>query len=196
MLGSLLFSSACTPELITPETGDTADTATTFVWDDLDNSWPKAEPPADLVGEGFSTGQVIPNIQLVDQYDDTVALWQFYGDVIFLDISTMWCAPCQDLGEDTQETYEDYQDEGFMYATVLQENMSGETPAVTDLEMWANSYGINAPILSDEFGVTNSATSQGTYPSLLVIGRDLMVVQDNVYPPTDASVRQAIEDAL
>ena len=65
--------------------------------EDLVNAWAKSAPPKTLEGEGYARGSVVPDFCMEDQNGDKTSLWQFYGDVILLDISTMWCGPCQQI---------------------------------------------------------------------------------------------------
>lgn len=165
-------------------------------WEAPENRWGVDEPPEGLLGTGWSTGQVAPDFRLIDQHGEEVALWQFYGRVVLVDISTMWCAPCRDLAAHTEETWQDYDDEGFVYLTVLQEDVEGEPVTPEDQVVWADAYGITSPVLGDpDKAGTGAAILQGQYPAVLVIDRDLVVVE-RVNPPDDASVRAAIEDAL
>lgn len=165
-------------------------------WDPPDNGWPQAEPPEDLQGEGWEVGEVAPDFRLVDQFGDTVSLWQFYGDVILVDVSTMWCAPCQELARHTEETWLDYRDEGFMYLTVLQEDVHGGPPDVEALNAWAEGFGISAPVLDDgSKEATGKAVRQGQFPVVLVVGRDMRVTT-RVNPIEDSEIRRAVEAAL
>jgi glutathione peroxidase-family protein len=130
-----------------------------------------------------------------DQRGQEVSLWQFHGNVVLLDISTMWCAPCQDLALGTEETYHQFADRGFVYLTVLQEDVESQPPEVDDLSAWAAEFGITSPVLADGEKFTGEAVQQGLYPAVLLIGRDLRVIE-RVLPADDPSVRAAISDAL
>ena len=185
----LLLAPACVPRLYT-EGG-----AGNWEWIPPENSWESTPPPEGTVGTGYTPGQVVPDFRLVDQFGDEVSLWQFYGNVVLLDISTIWCRPCQDLASHTQETAEAYAEEGFVYVTVLQEDIEANPPDLDDLNLWADQFGIASPILGDTEKVTLDAIENGIYPAVLVIGRDLKVAQ-RVSPPEDSEVRRAIENAL
>lgn len=180
---------ACTPSLYS-EGGAVGE------WVAPVNTWPTAEPPAELDGEGFSAGQVAPDFLLNDQFGDDVALWQFYGNVVLFDVSTIWCAPCQELAMDTEDTWEEYRDEGFVYVTILQQNLEGGEPTLEDLNEWAEGFGITAPIVSDPQGTfTGGAIRNDQFPAVLVLDRD-MTVAERVNPINDHEVRAAIERAL
>ena len=77
----VLLATGCVPELTSPA-------GTVLEVSDYtapENSWPMGEaPPASLAAEGFGSGQVVPDMRLMDQYGDEVSLWQFYGLVVAL----------------------------------------------------------------------------------------------------------------
>jgi thiol-disulfide isomerase/thioredoxin len=189
----LVLAAACHYDLTSPDDTDTVPS----IWTPPpENSWEQTTPPAGLVAEGFEVGDVVPDVRLMDQHEDLVSLWQFWGKVIVLDISTIWCAPCQALAETTQETYDDYADQGFMYVTVLQEDLHNEDPETDDLMLWVNEYGLNTPVLDDgtkeETG--DAIVPANTWPAVLVIDRD-MVVHERV-EAEDSALRAAIEEVL
>lgn len=170
-----------------------------------DNSWSKGVPPDTLRPEGWSQGQVVPDVRGIDQFGDELSLWQFYGKYVLVDISTMWCAPCQELAEGAEYVYQKYIDEDVVYLTILVENEYKEGPTVEELNIWAQwpAYGeteyteITSPIISDPLGESGSADAvrNGSYPVVLLVGPDLKVVDPEI-PTSEAEVEAAIELAL
>ncbi len=187
------LAAACVPRLYTERPNGPDDGS----WEPPANGWPMAEPPAGLAGEGFDEGEVPPDFRLVDQHGDEVSLWQFWGQVVLLDVSTMWCAPCRDIAAHAQETQDDYGADGFVYLTVLQQNVEGGPPTGEDLESWADVFGISgAPVLADgDASATGGAVRLGQFPAVLVLDRAL-VVAERVNPVDDPTIRAAIEEAL
>ncbi len=163
--------------------------------EDLENVWDKSAPPNTLEGEGFSRGAVVPDFCMEDQNGDKTSLWQFYGDVILLDISTMWCGPCQQIAEDVDETWKDYVDQGFTYLTVLPEDIEGGNVDGEDLQQWAEEFDITAPILADDQGYGYTVEPERAWPVVMLIDRKMKVIVERV-APTDHAIREAIEDAL
>ena len=178
----------CSPDL-------TSSGASAGPWRAPDNRWPLSEPPAGLVGNGFAEGQTPPDFRLTDQHGDEVSLWQFYGQVVLLDISTMWCGPCQEVASHTQSTADAFEGEGFVYLTVLHEDVENEPPTIGDLNEWAEAFGIEAPVLADGDQATGAAVTQGQYPAVMVIGRTMEVVE-RPRALDAATIDGAIEDAL
>ena len=186
----LTLASACTPHLVSEQ-----EAVTGMTWEAPDNSWDTNVPPSNLRGEGFALGDVPKDFRLVDQHGAEVSLWQFYGSVILLDISTMWCAPCQRIAHHVNDTWEDYRDQGFMYITVLPEDIDGDTVEADDLDEWAGSFGIEAPVLADNEGFGYEVEPQKVWPVLMLIDRKMKVVAERI-PATDEAVRNAIESEL
>jgi thiol-disulfide isomerase/thioredoxin len=184
--------SACTPVLTSP--GD--DSGSSGTWVAPENSWASAAPPSDLEGEGWQEGQVVPDARFFDQYGKDVALWQFYGQVIALDVSTIWCAPCRELAAHVDETWKDYEDQGFMYLTLLGEDTQGDVPDVDEIMTWATDYVITAPVLSDPDRHSYDIVPDGTYPRVIIINRELVVEVNPISPVDDSTIRVAIEAAL
>jgi peroxiredoxin len=187
ILGIFGIVTGCVPSLYTADFGQE------WVWEAPENSWISVEPPATEENTSFYVGDVVPDFRLKDQFGETVSMWQFYSQIVLLDVSTMWCGPCQTLGATTEETWENYKDEGFIYMTVLQENVGGVAPTQGDLETWSANFGISQPVLADGDKIgTGDAIQQGAYPALLIIDRDLRV-HTRIGDPTDEAVHAALE---
>ncbi len=185
----------CTPVLTShPDTG-ILDSG--WEWESPENSWPSQEPPNGLVGEGFAEGQVPPDFRFQDQFGDTVSLWQFYGLVVVMDFSTMWCSPCQELAADVDATYTEYKDQGFIYVTILPENVTREIPTQDDLMNWADYFQITAPVLADDSGYTYAIVSgDDGFPWIIVLDRELTVYEDQVVPVNDSNIRATVLELL
>jgi peroxiredoxin len=184
---------ACTPHLYSPEeTGEVED----WSWEAPENTWTSAEPPNGLEGQGWHEGDVVPDFRLVDQFGQEVSLWQFYGQIILLDHSTYWCSVCQDLAWDVDETWHAFADQGFMYVTLLSQNLENEVPSVEELAGWADYYGITAPVLADDAGIADTVVGGEGFPRLQLIGRDMRMVNEQVVPTTDAQIRAEVEALL
>ena len=185
-----LLVTGCLPVLTSDDTGVASD------WVAPSNDWPSSTPPGTLEGTGFKTGDVPPDFRLLDQHGQEVSLWQFYGMVVLLDVSTTWCGPCRVLAAEAEQTWHDYDDQGFIYVTLLAENERFEVPSQEDLEEWASDYGITAPILSDSAGYAYQVEPNSGWPALMLIGREMVIEVERVTPAEDATVRAAIEAAL
>jgi len=202
LFGLLLVG--CAPHLYTP--GDSGVDPGGNGWAAPENTWPSAAPPSDLVGVGFNDGQVSLDIRGTDQFGDQVSLWQFYGLTTLVDISTMWCAPCQELGMHAEALYQNYRDRGFMHLTVLHEDVSNAEVDETELNQWAGlpalgdgAYDvITAPVIEDFKGRSGSieAIRSNQYPVVLLIGPDLKVIKRIEPPITEEAIEAELEAIL
>jgi peroxiredoxin len=191
----LVGGTGCVPRLYSPpDTDGGGDCA----WDAPSNDWSCWAPPACMEGEGFSPGQTMPDFRLLDQNGAQVSLWQFYGDVIVWDLSTIWCAPCQELAGHAEELYQSHKDRGLTYLTVLAQDLDGAPPDQDDLELWASNFGLTSPVLADPLnGYSAPAIPDNQYPVVLVIDRQMKVMR-KVPPPysSDENILAAVEPLL
>lgn len=200
-LAATVLGAGCVHHLESPRNADaTAEEGGTEIGSDYeppDNRWAGCElPPADLAPEGFGEGEVLPDLRMNDQFGDEVSLWQFYGMVIAVDLSTMWCGPCKELATHVTETWEDYEDECMVYLTILPETATGTPPVASDAREWANAFGIEAPVLADTDQVGYELVPDRQWPRVMVVGRDMRVIEGQVTPAKDEAIRAAIESAL
>lgn len=185
-----LFFIGCIPNLDTGNSGDTP-------WSCPTNQWDAATPPADLKGTGFFEGQVLRDAQLTDQHSDTTCLWQFYGDVLVVDVSTVWCPPCQELAADVEETAEHYAEDNVSYITILTEDNDRNEPVVQDLNDWGDYFGISQPILMDPQAYYSfNALDNGSYPAIMIVDRTMKIRTRITSQPSDAKIRAAIDEIL
>lgn len=188
MVALITILLACIPELTSQKVGACAEGLP-------ENRWFAGEPPLGLEEEGFEVGEVVPDQCVPDQHGDDVALWQFYGSVWVLDVSTMWCAPCQALARGLPEVTAHFEGEDFVYVTVLAEDLGSDVPDQAELTEWATTFEIVEPVLADEVGFTSGIVRNGVYPALLIVGRD-MVVAERLEVPSDEAIVEAVEAEL
>jgi len=181
----------CSPRLYT----DAADDTGVSNWVAPDNQWTTNAPPRNLVAEGTGEGEVPPDFLLKDQFGDDVSLWQFYGQWVVLDFSTIWCAPCQDLAALAHETYELYEEHGFEYITILSQNMYYEAPSLEEVQSWVDTFSMGTPVLADPVEWTNQFVKGASgFPRLVIVGPDMRIVESEVKPNTDEGLRAALDE--
>ena len=82
----------------------------------------------------------ICDFDAVDMFGNNPNLSDLYGQPIVLDLSAMWCGPCQDAAANLQDSAHSVP--GVTFLTILIEDNTGAPPDATDIESWMNSYGI------------------------------------------------------
>lgn len=128
-----------------------------------------------------SSGEHPCDFTLKDQDGNEVRLYDYYGKVIILDFSTMWCGPCISAAKSIDATVAKFGEENVAYITVLIENSFGKDPDSRDLENWAQKNGITlGPVLggSREF-LINSDFQVTAWPTFFFIDKN-MVLQGGV----------------
>jgi thiol-disulfide isomerase/thioredoxin len=120
------------------------------------------------------------NFTLLDQDNKEVSLYDFYGSTIILDLSAMWCSPCQAAGSDVQDTIERFASEDIRYVTVLIENLQGNPLTQDDVQSWALNLGIETePILQGSRDFLNSDATIGwpleSWPTFILITSEMKI---------------------
>ena len=141
-------------------------------------------PPEGLVGEGFEVGQRIPDVRLQDQHGDLVSTWQFWGDPLLITISAVWCHPCWDLAVDAEHACDG---SGVQLLTALEEDGGGLKPEISDAVEWGEAFGSTSPIVVDPDHELSPAL-QGSYPSVLLVDSDLVIVARATELSTDSLI--------
>ena len=76
-----------------------------------ENDWGTCGDVHAMEAEGWGVGERPDDFRMSDQHADDTTLYQFQGCVTLVDISTLWCAPCQALAVYVQDTADDYRDQ-------------------------------------------------------------------------------------
>jgi len=137
--------------------------------------------PDGLMGTGFRTGDTAHDFILRDQNGDQVQLYQFYGQVIVLNVFVEWAYNDENTIHTAEQMWMDMQDDGFVYLSVMFENSQGQPPSIDNAAAWASHLGLTHPVLVDPTGSQN-VYARIAYPTLVVIDREMTIIEDDFWP--------------
>lgn len=146
--------------------------------------WPIDACRDDVASTGNQLGQIANDFTLMDQYGEPLRLHDFCGQEVLLVSSATWCGSCQQEAPDLQAMYDEYAEQGFLVVTLLGENQFGQPPSTQDLNVWANAFGIEHPVVADpNWQVTVRFVNGSTIglPTMHLIGPGAEVLARDTY---------------
>ena len=149
--------------------------------DDVEDLPPEYDPGVNWEVCGSSEEDHPCNIVAVDHNGDEFDMYANYGSLIVLDLSAMWCGPCNSAAAGAQEVQDMYADQDLIYVTVLIENQHGVPPSEADIQQWAAAYGnTTSPVVAGNRGMLVSSGGPWeltSWPTFFYIDRE-MVIRD------------------
>ncbi|MCK6529349.1 peroxiredoxin family protein [Myxococcota bacterium] len=155
---------------------DAADDDTTPEF--AENGWPVSTAPEGLEGTGYQVGDIVPDFTREDQNGNDTSMYQFYGYTLLLEFSAMWCGPCNQMADDSEEFFEELSAElPFYIVTVLVDDYQYNTPDVDDLQTWVEEYDLTYPVLTEGAGFTTISDHAEVValPTVLVVDPEMKV---------------------
>ena len=168
--------------------------------------FPDAIPDASEEETGYSSspdaecaywvGDKVCDFERVDASGVPTRLHDFAGSPIVLDLSAMWCGPCQAAAVDLNDTVARFSDNDLEYITILFENLQGDHPSSEDLQSWVDYFGITEPVLGSDYSLLNADSTQGfplrSWPTFIMIDKNL-IIRERVEGYSQQTLDEAIE---
>jgi len=148
---------------------------------------------------GYNIGDILCDIQLVDQHGDDWSLYDNSAKATVIDLSVMWCAPCQAAATVAEDIVNSYSDDNVQWVTILIEDSQGNAPDLDDLQAWASTYHGSSPIVAGDRSLIDISGENGfpltSWPTFLVIDEDATIWW-MLKGWSEQMIRDMIEDVL
>lgn len=129
---------------------------------------------------GGNLGDHPCDFTFTDQEGNSWSLYEHYGKVIVLDFSTMWCGYCRVAASEVQAMQDLYGPDGFIWVTLLVEDNAGGDVSLDEVQLWANTYGIEtAPVLAANRSIIDVSAEEGypvtSWPMFILIDEEMKI---------------------
>lgn len=154
--------------------------------------WPQADPGDLVLDYDLQIGSVFPNVRLIDQCAEKLALWDLYGRWLVLDTAQPDCGPCRSMADTAEAFVVQMAGEGIEVVVV---NLLGaglgapfDEPDPEVYADWVETYESSGPVLKDRgFGYAlfpsfaEEATGESFgYPTWVVVDPQMRIHAVNI----------------
>ncbi|MFC2166921.1 redoxin domain-containing protein [Acidobacteriota bacterium] len=112
---------------------------------------------------GSEEGSIMANFSAMNQDAKNISLYDFFGQVVLINLSADWCVPCRNEAPQLNTLFNTYRNRGFHVISLLS---SG------DNKTWANEYSLEFPVLDDRLKVIYNIYRTGYVPVNILINRN------------------------
>jgi hypothetical protein len=156
--------------------------------------------PGGLESEGNDEGDTVANVDLVDQCDEEVPMWDLAGEYRYVFITAAWCGACRSELNDVMDDVEEFRDEtgaAFDLLVVLFEDYTGSLPDSSDAENYHGQIGDpDFPVTSSEDAsiLDASGYAGAPLPGKMLLSPDMEILGNAVGHGGDAWIYDTIRD--
>jgi thiol-disulfide isomerase/thioredoxin len=181
----LLGCASCTAELQVDSSQDVVDSRPWETWDEC--SQQINDHPC--------------NFALKNQHGDEVELYDYYGKIVIVDLSAMWCGPCVSMAQAADPIVADYGAENLEWLTIIIDDEQGNPPDQDDLVRWASANNLESHVLAGDRGfiATDSELKSGYpvsgWPTFVVIDQK-MILRHGVTGWSETMLRQLVDGLI
>lgn len=137
---------------------------------------------ASFASKGTSEiGKVGHDIVGIDSKGVSVALSDYLGSVVIMDLAAGWCSTCNKMATSFEALHKRVAPKGIQCLTVLTQNEDSQTSQQADLQAWIDRYGSTMRLQNDLAGGIKGPANQcyvqahGSYPAFAVLDRQFKV---------------------
>jgi len=150
--------------------------------EDVDTSKETIEEESPITWDecSYRIGEHICNLELVDSNAEVFDLYSHYGKPIIIDLSAMWCAPCNQAAPWADVFVQGYAEYDLIWATILLEDENGNVPDAADLLRWVENHSIEESIvLKGSRDLIDIAGTNGfpltSWPTFVFIDKEMVI---------------------
>ncbi len=148
--------------------------------------WPMCNPGGPTESYVLATGSTFPNARLVDQCDEQVDIWDFWGRYLVIDSSAPDCGPCIAIAQEEAAWVAEMRAAGVEveWITLLNSTLGAiNLPATSEqVDEWIEGTGTTGAVLQDEgFAYAVMPAYAGyesgmSYPTMMVVNADMKLI--------------------
>lgn len=138
-------------------------------------------------------GETVPG-GLADQNNNLVDFRQMLGQTLLLDISSVWCGPCNEAAAESAELLEAMQEIApSLIVTVLVQNIQGGPATSNECATWAEDYHAEYPVVADTADeTTRGVWGQPPFPTFWMVAPTGEIFDRFTSVPAESDVLDAV----